>query len=264
MIIVDKLTFAYGRRLPVFELFSWQVSRGESWAVIGPSGCGKTTLLYLLAGLRHPSAGQVLIDGQPVERPRPATGLILQDHGLLPWATVWQNARLGLTIRGFYGPDGRHAPRGSREPGAVFDDRVAGWLRRLGIDDLKESYPGQLSGGQRQRTAIARTLALQPDLLLMDEPFSALDAPTRDDLQNLVVALRREENLTTLLVTHNIEEAVFLGERILVLDQPPNHAPRVLENPGAGRPGFRTDPAYTALAGQVRALLGMAHENAAR
>jgi NitT/TauT family transport system ATP-binding protein len=171
MIRVHDLTFTYPNGTTIFEALSWTVERGEAWAIIGPSGCGKTTLLYLLAGLRQPSAGRVLIDGQPLARPRPRTGLILQDYGLLPWATVWDNAALGLRIRGFYGPDGVHTP--SDEKFGDRQARVDYWLKRLGIDHVAQQYPDRISGGQRQRAAIARTLVLWPDLLLMDEPFGA-------------------------------------------------------------------------------------------
>lgn len=256
MIEVENLTFAYGGQTPVFENFSWQVARGEAWSVIGPSGCGKTTLLYLLAGLRQPLGGTIRIAGEVITRPRPETGLILQDHGLLPWATVRENAALGLTIRAFYGPDDRHVPRGSAVDQATADRRVSYWLRRLGIESLQDKYPSQLSGGQRQRTAIARTLALEPDLLLMDEPFSALDVPTRENLQALTLELRREASLTTVIVTHNIEEALFLGRKVLALSHPPNREAYVIENPAAGEPGYRHSPAFQARSEELRAILG--------
>lgn len=254
MIEVRDLTFSYAGGPPVFEGFNWCAKVGEAWAVIGPSGCGKTTLLYLLAGLRQPTAGQVLIAGRVVTRPRPETGLILQDYGLLPWATVMDNAALGLRIHRFYGPDGTHAPR---QAVAADPTEAAGfWLRRLGIEAVRDKYPAQVSGGQRQRTAIARTLALQPDLLLMDEPFSSLDALSREDLQNLMVGLRAETGLTTVLVTHSIEEAVFLGERILVLGLPPNRQAVVIENLQAGHVGYRREPAFLAKCNELRTQLG--------
>ena len=184
MIQLDHLTYSYGHSTPIFQDFSWEAGRGDAWAILGPSGCCKTTLLYLLAGLRPPTTGRIIIDGQPLERPRPHTGLILQDYGLLPWATVQQNAALGLRVRTFYGPDGKHAPKNFRPV-----ENVKPWLDRLGLASQTDKYPSQISGGQRQRTAIARTLALEPDLLLMDEPFSSLDAPTREDLQNLSLEL---------------------------------------------------------------------------
>ncbi len=256
MIDLDQLTFAYRGSPPIFARFTWHVAQGEAWAVIGPSGCGKTTLLYLLAGLLTPGAGALRIAAHPVQRPRPETGLILQDHGLLPWATVHKNARLGLMIRKFYGPDGRHAPRGVRLGKAEMDARVSYWLRRLGIAGLEEKYPAQLSGGQRQRVAIARTLAMQPDLLLMDEPFSALDVPAREDLQSLMLTLRHETALTSLIVTHNIEEAVYLGAHILVLRRPPNHHPQLIHNPDAGAVDYRNTPSFAARCEELRARLG--------
>jgi NitT/TauT family transport system ATP-binding protein len=254
MIKVDELSFSYTSGHPVFDRFSWQVAGGEAWAVIGPSGCGKTTLLYLLAGLRMPTSGSIHIAGEPLSRPRPTTGLILQDYGLLPWATVRENAALGLRLRKFYGPDGRHAP--TDEVVGIIAERVGLWLERLNMAAVADKYPGQVSGGQRQRAAIARTLALRPDLLLMDEPFASLDAPTREDLQNLAVELRAEQKLTTIIVTHNIEDAAFLGERILVLAQPPHRAPVVVENPSAGQAAYRTQAAFLDKCNELRRLLG--------
>jgi NitT/TauT family transport system ATP-binding protein len=253
MIQVDDLTFAYTVGHPVFERFFWNVREGEAWAVIGPSGCGKTTLLYLLAGLRMPTSGSICIGGEPLTRPRPTTGLILQDYGLLPWATVRENSALGLRLREFYGPDGRHAP--ANEVVGIIAERVNLLLERLGIAPVAAKYPNQISGGQRQRAAIARTLVLRPDLLLMDEPFASLDAPTREDLQNLAVELQREQKLTTVIVTHNIEDAAFLGERILVLAHPPHREPVMVENPAAGQVGYRAQTAFLDKCNELRRLL---------
>jgi ABC-type nitrate/sulfonate/bicarbonate transport system ATPase subunit len=250
MIQIHDLTFSYPNQPPVFQDFSWQVEAGETWAIIGPSGCGKSTLLYLLAGLRLPSVGQVLIHQKEITRPRPKTGLIIQEYGLLPWATVSDNIGLGLKIRAFYGPDGTHAPK-DFNPSIDIEP----WLTRLHLREHRHKYPAQLSGGQRQRTAIARTLALQPDLILMDEPFASLDAPTRETLQQLTLDLGAEGRLTMLIVTHAIEEAAFLGEKILVLGQPPNSSPFIITNPHAGEDGFRHSPAYTQICRQLRAAL---------
>ena len=264
MIELSSVAYAYPRRPPIFEDFTWRIERGQTWAVLGPSGCGKTTLLYLLAGLRLPvgagSRGQVRVYGQPLTRPRPQTGLILQDYGLLPWATVRENAALGISIRRFYGPDGTHAPTLGAAPDAAAAPPslavVDAWLSRLGLADAAAHYPSQLSGGQRQRTAIARTLALQPDLLLMDEPFSSLDAPTREGLQSLVLDLCREQALTLVVVTHSIEEAAVLGQFILLLNRPPHRGvPQIVENPAAGQPGHRESAAYHALCQLLRARL---------
>ncbi|MFZ0449652.1 MAG: ATP-binding cassette domain-containing protein [Desulfatiglandaceae bacterium] len=240
MIEVNDLTFAYGNDPPIFKAFNLKISPGEAWAVIGPSGCGKTTFLYLLAGLQVPDSGEIRIAGVPVVRPRPGTGLVLQDHGLLPWATVYDNVYLGIKIRRFYGPDGRHAPPDIPADKTRAEQQVSFWLRRLGIDALVKKYPLQLSRGQRQRAAIARTLVLGPDLLLLDEPFSALDAPTRDDLQTTIGEFNRDSGLTTIIVTHDIEEAVTMGQKILVLDGTANAKPRVIENPPFGN-GMRRD-----------------------
>jgi NitT/TauT family transport system ATP-binding protein len=247
MILLESLTYTYPNGQTIFRDFTWQAGRGEAWAVLGPSGCGKTTLLYLLTGLRFPVAGRIFIDGQPLSRPRPHTGLILQDYGLLPWATVRQNAELGLHVRSFYGPDGKHAPEDFKIEG-----NVGPWLERLGLSAVAEKYPGQISGGQRQRTAIARTLALKPDLLLMDEPFSSLDAPTRQGMQNLTLELWAEQNLTLVIVTHAIEEAAILGHKILLLGHPPNSQAVVIDNPTAIQADFRDSGAYNALCRDLR------------
>lgn len=238
MIDVRSLTFSYPNGPAVFTDFNWSVKAGETWAVLGGSGCGKSTLLSLLAGLRHPTSGEVWVDGQRIVRPRPRTGLVLQDFGLLPWATCEQNVGLGMRIRGHYGPDGKHAPAGH----PAGDARAIGehWLKRLGLERVRRHFPSQLSGGQRQRTAIARTLALEPDLLLMDEPFASLDAPTREGLQDLTLELCTEQRLTLVLVTHSIEEAAFLGRKILLLGQ----RAAVLDNAASGAAAFRRSPEY--------------------
>jgi ABC-type nitrate/sulfonate/bicarbonate transport system ATPase subunit len=231
MIEIKELSFSYSGQSKLFEGFTLLIGRGEAWSIVGPSGCGKTTLLYLLAGLLKPASGAVLITGRPVRRPRPRTGLVLQDHGLLPWATVEENAKLGWVIRGFYGPDGKHSPFDAGVDRDVALDKVDAWLKRLRIDHLRNKYPLQLSKGQRQRAAIARTLSLEPDLLLMDEPFSALDAVIRDDLHRTLVAYQQESGITSIVVTHDIEEALLMGRRVLVLSSGCNRSARVLENP---------------------------------
>ena len=247
MIELQQITFEYAPGQAVFDRFDWQTGDTRTWAVLGPSGCGKSTLLYLLAGLRLPDAGQVVVNGQVLRHPRPQTGLIIQDYGLLPWATVRQNAELGLRVRNFYGPDGKHAPAEYRP---TKDASI--WLERLGLLPVQDKYPGQISGGQRQRTAIARTLAIQPDLLLMDEPFSSLDAPSRAALQQLTLELCREQGLELVLVTHAIEEAALLGRKILLLGQPPNRQALVIDNPGHGAAGYRDTEEYRRLCQELR------------
>jgi ABC-type nitrate/sulfonate/bicarbonate transport system ATPase subunit len=251
MIRFEHVTFGYTPGASIFADFSWGASRGETWSVTGASGCGKSTLLMLLAGLRQPAVGQVTIDGVRLIRPRPQTGLIIQDYGLLPWATIRQNVALGQEIRSLYGPDGKHAPSQPVQAGDI-----EAWLERLGLSAVAGHYPHQVSGGQRQRTAIARTLLLRPDLLLMDEPFSSLDAPTREGLQALAIDLWAEEHLTLVLVTHSIEEAALVGQKILVLGAPPNREPILLDNPGAAAgPAYRETAGYTAVCRELRSLL---------
>ena len=250
MIQLHSLSFGYPQSRPIFEDFNWQVQRGETWAVLGTSGCGKTTLLYLLAGLQFPISGQILINGQPLTRPRPRTGLILQDYGLLPWATVRQNAGLGLEVRNFYGADGVHTPQDYRP-----ERDVMPWLERLGIAGIADKYPSQISGGQRQRAAIARTLAMQPDLLLMDEPFASLDAVIREDLQRLTLELCAEHGITLVIVTHNIEEAAAMGEKILLLGAPPNQKAHIFENPTAGEANYHESAIYQTLCQTLRRQL---------
>ncbi len=240
MIEVRDLSFGYSRPDEIYKQFDWSVVSGESWVVLGPSGCGKTTLVYLLAGLRRPNSGLVRVDGVEVTVPRTSTGLILQDHGLLPWAKARDNVALGLKIR--------------RVSEQERESRVRYWLERLGIGAVADKYPGQLSGGQRQRVAIARTLALDPSLLLMDEPFSSLDSSTREDMQELVVRLSEGSGMTTVLVTHDIQEAVFLGRRILIVGHPPIASYVVIENPEARQAGYRQSAVFFERCAEVRRI----------
>lgn len=243
---VRSLSLSYRQRngdVPALAEVSFDLGRSETCAVIGPSGCGKTSLLYALAGLRRPAAGEVLVNGSPVSPKRRETALILQDYGLLPWKTVRENVALGLQIRGL------PRPEREREVAAVLD-----WL---GLGGLGHRYPAQLSGGQRQRVGIARALALDPDLLLMDEPFSSLDALTREELQNLLLEVHSRRRPTLLLVTHSIEEAIFLGRRILIFSPGPGRISHVLDNPRAGDPAYRGREEFHRLATAVRRLLDL-------
>jgi ABC-type nitrate/sulfonate/bicarbonate transport system ATPase subunit len=250
MILLEDVAFHYHPEDPIFENLTWLVERGETWAVLGPSGCGKSTLLYLLAGILMPTDGTILISGTAQSGPRPETGLILQDYGLLPWATARQNIALGLDIRRFYGPDGKHTPDDFEIE--ALESQVAYWIDRLALRAHLDKYPAQLSGGQRQRVAVARTLALKPDLLLMDEPFSSLDAPTRTRLQNQTFELSQEQQLTLIIVTHSIEEAAVMGEKILLLNQPPNSQTKVFENPQAIERHYRESADYLEMCRSLR------------
>jgi len=244
MVHVENISFTYDDKIDIYKDFDWKVGPGEAWAILGPSGCGKTTMLYLLAGVFFPNDGRIFIDGTQIDKPRMRTGLILQDYGLLPWGTVRQNVELGIRLRKMYGLDGRKPEE--------YRDIVDSWLKDLGIDHVQDHFPGQVSIGQRQRVAIARSLVLDPDLLLMDEPFSSLDAPTRESLQNLTTQLWVEQNLTMIIVTHAIEEAVLLGKKILLLGHPPNTNPVIIDNPKANTKGFRSDSDYHRLCRELR------------
>ena len=217
------------------------LSTGSSCVIIGPTGCGKSSLLYLLAGLVKPTSGEVIIDDDPLTSVRLSTSLILQQHGLFPWKNAYDNASLGLTVRGV-----KRSERYSR---------IRRLMEDIGIWDVQSSFPGQLSGGQKQRVAIARSLATEPDLLLMDEPFSALDALTRETLQNLILSLWRQRSFTFVLVTHSIEEAVFLGRRIVILSPRPGSVVRVLDNPEMGQSSFRLTEMFYSRCSEIRRIV---------
>lgn len=233
MIKARNVSYAYGETVAVRDV-SFDLPRGETLAVVGPSGCGKTTLLGLIAGLMPVTSGELLVDGAPVQPRRPGTALILQDYGLLPWKTVRENAALGLRIR--------------RLPPDAADQA----LREVGIADLAKRWPHQLSGGQQQRVAIARALALGPDLLLMDEPFSALDALTREEMQDLLLAIWRKRKTSLVLVTHSITEAVYLGQQIMVLSPRPGRVVSLFQNPAVGD---RRAAAFHSMVNRVRDAL---------
>lgn len=244
MLECRSLALCYGETT-VLSGLDWSLARGHSCALIGPSGCGKSTLLRALAGLKLPAEGELKVAGALLTGVRKDSGLILQSGGLLPWKNLLQNTDLALRVRG--------VPRAQRER------RVQDMLTELGLWEHRRKYPAQLSGGQRQRAAIARTLVLQPDLLLMDEAFSALDALNRELLQNLLLALFRRYHFTLVFVTHSIEEAVFLGQHILVMSA--DGQLKQLDNPYMGDARLREKAAYYELCSCLREeLRGGAHD----
>ncbi|MDD6784721.1 MAG: ABC transporter ATP-binding protein [Eggerthellales bacterium] len=233
--------------LHALDNLNLQVESGEALAIIGPSGCGKSSMLRLAAGLAQPTSGTVRINGNLAERPRKQTALILQNFGLLPWKTVRQNAELGLLIQG--------------APAAERTRRTTEALARVGLADFANSYPNQLSGGMQQRLALARAIALDIDTLLMDEPLSALDALLREELQDTLLALWQEKRYTQVLVTHSIEEAVYLGQRIAVMAPRPGRVVATIENPLMGSAQWRSQDAFFSQCRAVRAALeGGSHE----
>jgi ABC-type nitrate/sulfonate/bicarbonate transport system ATPase subunit len=222
----------------VLHSISLLVETGRTACIVGPSGCGKTTLLMVAAGLKKPDVGVVTLDGEEVVAGDRRVGLILQQYGLFPWFTAGENVSLGLRIRGMNARTRQEIVR--RE------------LQRVGLGDCSSSYPCALSGGQQQRVAIARSLALAPKLLLMDEPFSALDAMTRESLQEVLLALLLERGLTVLLVTHSIEEAVYLGSTIWLMAGSPGRLVARFDNPGQAAKGYREDPAFFKMCTEIK------------
>ena len=201
-----------GTQLVALDHIDLNVSSGEFLCVVGPSGCGKSTLLHLIAGLHPPSTGSVEIDGQPVKGPGTDRILIFQELGLFPWLTVGQNVEFGMKMKGV----GKSERR----------ERVGHYLRLVHLAPFEHSYTHQLSGGMRQRVALARALASEPDVLLMDEPFAALDAQTRDLLHDELERIWAETGRTILFVTHNVREAVRLGDRVVLFTFRPGRIKR--------------------------------------
>jgi len=230
-----------GRSTRALDSVDLSIADGEPISVIGPSGCGKSTLLLLAAGMLAPSVGSVRVDGKPIDAPRRTTALILQDFGLLPWKTVLDNAGLGLQVRGVPARERREQSMRS--------------LALVGLAEFADAFPGELSGGMRQRLGLSRAIALDADLLLMDEPLSALDALTREDLQDLLLELWRTRGHASVLVTHSIAEAVFLGRRIVVVSPRPGRITRIVENPGMGTPEYRMTEEFFHKVTEVRGLL---------
>jgi NitT/TauT family transport system ATP-binding protein len=206
---LKKVYEGSGRRVEAVRDLTFTVGAGELVCLVGPSGCGKTTLLKCVSGLLTPTAGQVLLSGVPVSGPPPGMAFVFQEYGrsLFPWMRVGENVELPLKQK--------DVTRARRR------ELVADALESVGLTDAAGAYPWQLSGGMQQRVAIARALAYEPDVLLMDEPFAAVDAQTRADLEDLVRGLWRERGMTILFVTHDIDEAVYLGERVVVLSASP-------------------------------------------
>jgi NitT/TauT family transport system ATP-binding protein len=196
---------------------TFDVARGEFACVVGPSGAGKTTLLRTLAGLAQPTSGEALFEGVPLRSVPPGIGVVFQDYGrsLYPWLTVARNVELPLRVRG--------VPRAERT------ERVTEVLTSVGLADAGRSYPWQLSGGMQQRVAIARSLAYRPDLLLMDEPFASVDAQTRFELEDLILRVRQEFGVTVVFVTHDIDESVYLADRVIAISKSPGVVTEIVD-----------------------------------
>jgi NitT/TauT family transport system ATP-binding protein len=197
-----------------FRNVDLQIRNQEVLCVVGPSGCGKTTLLRCIGGLLAPSSGQVLIDGQSVIRPREGVAIVFQHFGLLPWKSVVDNVAFGLRIAG--------APR------EMIAERLDHYIQLVGLAGFENHYPYQLSGGMQQRVGLARALAIDPEILLMDEPFASVDAQTREVLQEELLQLHERERKTMIFITHSIDEAIILGDRVAVMASRPGRIKEIL------------------------------------
>ncbi|MGY4502059.1 NitT/TauT family transport system ATP-binding protein [Bradyrhizobium sp. GM24.11] len=231
-----------GRPLPVLERISLRLERGEFVAILGPSGCGKSTLLRLVAGLDFPTIGKISMDGQAIDRPDASRIIVFQDPTLYPWRTVWSNVALGLEARGLL--------RSHRE-------RVDDALRLVGLAGFPTAYPRQLSGGMAQRAALARALVNDPKLLILDEPLGQLDSLTRIAMQQELVSLWQRAGFTALLVTHDVEEAIFLATRVIVLSDRPARIRAEVVN-ARPYPRHRGDSHLAELRREIMGHLGLA------
>jgi NitT/TauT family transport system ATP-binding protein len=221
------------------------IARGEFVAVVGPSGCGKTTLLNVIAGLVKPWRGEVLIEGRPVREPGPGRAMVFQDYALMPWRSVEANIRFGVEFR-------EHLSKGE------LDERIARYMELVGLTGFERSYPYELSGGMRQRVGIARALVSEPQILLADEPFGAVDAMTREAMQGELERIIAETGQTVILITHSIDEALTLADRIVVISHRPGKVLAEIEVPFR-RPrrdyDVKADPNWTPLREQLWDLL---------
>jgi ABC-type nitrate/sulfonate/bicarbonate transport system ATPase subunit len=238
MIEIKDLSVEYkGNKEQVLALdkLNINIETGDIYTFIGPSGCGKSTLLHVLSGIHKTYAGSVLVDGKSINPKIHRIGLVLQNYGLLPWKNIYDNALLGLKIKG-----------------EKADDYEKYILEKLGLNDMLKRYPKELSGGQKQRVAIARAFILKPDLLLMDEPFSALDAITREEMQELFLEIWRENRVTTAFITHSVDEALYLGRKIVVLSPSPGKELKIIENSAFGLDNLRFSDEYYAMSKEIR------------
>src|SRR2546429_4923903 len=218
-IVIEGVRHLYrpprGRTVLALEDVSLEVRAGEFVALLGPSGCGKSTLLYLLGGFLPTETGRILIDGKPVAGPGPDRGIVFQHFALFPWKTVRSNI--------LYGLERMRLPRAERL------ERAQAFIDLVGLTGFEDSYPSQLSGGMKQRTAIARTLAFDPSILLMDEPFGALDAQTRSLMQSELLSIWQRTHKTVIFVTHDVQEAVYLADRVAVMSARPGRIKTIVD-----------------------------------
>ena len=236
----DSINVVYQESLIALQNVSLDIPAAKLTAILGPSGCGKTTLLKVIAGLIKPTSGSVKVRGKEIEGPGPDRALVFQDFALLPWATVLQNVGFGLRARG--------VPKKEREETSLH------YIKEVGLLGFEDKYPHQLSGGMRQRTGLARALTINSDILLMDEPFSAVDEQMRRKLQEDLLNLLKVENKTVIFVTHSIEEAVYLADQVIMLSGRPGSVAEIVY-PKIDRTGeidlIRRQPGYIDLVDEI-------------
>lgn len=206
--------------LDVVKDMSFSINQGDFISLVGPSGCGKTTLMNMAAGFVKPTSGRVTLDGKPITGPGPDRGVMFQEYGVFPWLTVEQNIAFGLNLQ-----------RNSHLSGKEKAETVERYLKLMGLTDFRKAFPKTLSGGMRQRLALARTYAVHPEFVLMDEPFGALDAQTRSAMHDLLLEVLHAEGKTVLLITHSVEEAVYLSNKVLVISARPSRIREVIDIP---------------------------------
>jgi NitT/TauT family transport system ATP-binding protein len=241
-IVIDRVSHIYrpprGRPVTALDNVSLEVRDREFVALLGPSGCGKSTLLYLVGGFLPVEHGAIRVEDRPIAGPGPDRGIVFQHFALFPWKTVIQNVLYGLEKQGMVREE---RLRRARE-----------FIDLVGLTGFEDSYPSQLSGGMKQRAAIARTLAIDPHILLMDEPFGALDAQTRSLMQSELLSLWQRSRKTVIFVTHDVHEAVFLAERIAVMSARPGHIKEIVETRfDKGDPGLSRSPAFVEMVDHV-------------
>ncbi len=241
---VSKTFRVEDRTVHALDSVSLSIESGEFISIVGPSGCGKSTLLRFLAGLDGPDSGRITVDGEVIDRPSLKRGIVFQDHRLLPWFSVEKNISLSL-----YSVAGSEAEK---------RERVQYLIDLVGLTGFEKALPQELSGGMSQRAAIARGLAPRPPLLLLDEPLGALDSLTRSHLQDELLAIWQREKSTVVMVTHDVEEAIYLSDRVVVMEPRPGRIARIFDI-RSSRPRHRDDPDFVAVRRQITDLLAGRH-----
>jgi NitT/TauT family transport system ATP-binding protein len=234
---LNRVTKVFGGAKPVRALdeVDLSIAKGQFAAIVGPSGCGKSTILNLIAGFEKPTSGDVRVDGAPVAGPGPDRAVVFQEAALFPWLSVWENTVF--------------SPKAQGRPGHEYKEQAAHFLSRVGLSEFHDHLPAQLSGGMKQRVGLARTLVMEPRLFLMDEPFGALDAQTRIDMQELLLSVWDELRRTVVFITHDVDEAILLADVVFVMSARPGRIrSRVpIELPRPRSIDLITDPAFVAL-----------------